>query len=250
MKSKSLLRLNAKDYTGMTFGKLTVVGVTNVQNEANEHGWVVECSCGNFELRRIGRICSAFKAGLSPMCKECLVDNKRKVTTIHGLARNDVFNIFKGMRHRCYNPKCKEYPRYGGSGITIYQPWLDNPIEFINYIGPRPSKLHSVDRINNSIGYYPDNIRWATDRQQSRNHTMLKSNKTGHTGVFYKSVELPSGRITEYYVSFIRDNNGKRISKSFRFEKYSPEIALSMAIDWRMNKVIELNSTCEDKYNV
>lgn len=47
--------------------------------------------------------------------------------------------------------------------------WKDSLEEFINDMGPRPSKQHSVDRIDNTLGYYKENCRWATSKEQMNN---------------------------------------------------------------------------------
>ena len=73
------------------------------------------------------------------------------------------------MKHRCLNPNGTDYHRYGGRGITICEEWIDNFQAFYDYIGDRPSSLHSVDRIDNSGNYEPGNIRWATPTQQANN---------------------------------------------------------------------------------
>jgi hypothetical protein len=36
-------------------------------------------------------------------------------------------------------------------------------------MGPRPSDKHQIDRIDNDIGYYPYNCRWATKEQNTQN---------------------------------------------------------------------------------
>ncbi len=47
--------------------------------------------------------------------------------------------------------------------------WKASYTSFYNDMGARPSKIHSIDRIDNNKGYSPDNCRWATKTQQSRN---------------------------------------------------------------------------------
>jgi len=48
--------------------------------------------------------------------------------------------------------------------------WKDNFEKFFNYIGIRPDKNLSLDRINNDGNYEPGNVRWATDKEQCRNY--------------------------------------------------------------------------------
>ena len=243
------LKSISTDYTGRRYGTLTFIGITNVQDPSGCFGWLVQCDCGNFELRRVGRVVEAHKSGLSPRCKECVVNFKHHFPTTHGLSHNEVYQIFRGIMDRCYNPKSKNYTNYGAIGISVYEPWIKDPSLFVQYMGDRPSSAHSVDRIDNDIGYFPGNLRWATDRQQNRNKRLHSHNKSGVRGVHYKKVVLKLGDVREYYVAFIRDNNAKRVSKLFSINKYGDEYAFKLACEWRLKKVEEINQTSEDKYN-
>ena len=53
--------------------------------------------------------------------------------------------------------------------LGMYEPWIDDPVAFISYIGQPPSSSHTLDRIDNSKGYLPGNIRWATPLEQGSN---------------------------------------------------------------------------------
>jgi hypothetical protein len=72
------------------------------------------------------------------------------------------------MRQRCNNSKNAKYNRYGGRGITICDRWevYEN---FFEDMGMRPSRNHSLDRIDNDGNYEPGNCRWATASEQRRN---------------------------------------------------------------------------------
>jgi len=69
---------------------------------------------------------------------------------------------------RCRNPKCHAYRNYGGRGIRVCDRWLKF-VNFIEDVGLRPSDSHSIDRIDNDGNYEPNNVRWATMKEQCRN---------------------------------------------------------------------------------
>ncbi len=72
------------------------------------------------------------------------------------------------MRDRCENKNNKAYHRYGGRGISVCTRWK----KFKNFyadMGLKPTKKHSLERINNNKGYSKKNCRWATQTEQCRN---------------------------------------------------------------------------------
>ena len=77
--------------------------------------------------------------------------------------------IYRNMIMRCHNPKHRQYPDYGARGIVVCDRWRESFDAFVSDIGPRPSALHSIDRRNNDGPYSPDNVRWATKKEQARN---------------------------------------------------------------------------------
>src|SRR4051812_16425498 len=91
---------------------------------------------------------------------------------IHGRSgKNDLtYRSWMSMRARCNSPSAAEFPRYGGSGITVCARWQSFDA-FLSDLGERPSAQYSLDRINPKKGYEPDNCRWATWKEQRRNQT-------------------------------------------------------------------------------
>lgn len=83
-----------------------------------------------------------------------------------GVTHDLTYSTWVAMHKRCLDPNHEAYKRYGGSGITICHRWLKYE-NFLADMGERPSKEITLDRINSSKGYSPDNCRWATWEQQT-----------------------------------------------------------------------------------
>ena len=55
------------------------------------------------------------------------------MNTKHGKAKTKIYNIYYGMRDRCYNTNRSQYTDYGGRGIVVCQEWLDDFMNFYNW---------------------------------------------------------------------------------------------------------------------
>jgi hypothetical protein len=68
------------------------------------------------------------------------------------------YRAYHDARRRCLNPKCADYPNYGGRGIQFLFASFE---EFFDVLGERPpGKM--LDRINNDGHYEKGNVRWAS----------------------------------------------------------------------------------------
>lgn len=73
------------------------------------------------------------------------------------------------MKQRCFNPKNAGYHLYGGRGISMHPAWVESFDAFAADVGCPPSPSHTLDRVDNMKGYFPDNVRWATPEEQAHN---------------------------------------------------------------------------------
>ena len=84
---------------------------------------------------------------------------------------NPLHSIWSGMKSRCDNPNDSEYANYGGRGITVSDEWSKRGgyKRFAADMGSRPSARHTLDRIDNNLGYSKENCKWSTRKEQGSN---------------------------------------------------------------------------------
>ena len=93
----------------------------------------------------------------------------KETMTTHGMSYSSEYNTWKSMKQRCENPKNTHYKNYGARGIGVCKEWSDSFENFYKDMGNKPTKKHTLERVDNSSGYSPKNCRWATSSEQNRN---------------------------------------------------------------------------------
>ena len=137
----------------------------------------VECSCGKRETIPV-----YYLTRKHPPPKTNCGHLRKSLFTLHP----DMYTIWMMMHTRCYDPKHVAYKHYGGRGIGVCDEWHkrrghEGFKAFIEYMGPRPTPQHSIDRIDNDLGYQPfqsdgvtRQMRWATAKEQRANQRVKR----------------------------------------------------------------------------
>jgi len=154
-----------RDLEGKRFGFLIVVGY------AGKSSWYCRCDCGV--------VCvypSAYLTrGRNTHCGcQSPRGNYGKSMKRHGLSGTPEHSAWSSMIERCKDrrPKVRKY--YLDKGITVCDRWADSVENFLSDMGPKPGPEYSLDRIDGSRGYSPENCRWATLSTQNRNRSISR----------------------------------------------------------------------------
>ncbi len=149
---------------GKRFGMLLVKDVAVEHSAFSSRKFNAVCDCGK-SCTPNGR--NLIK-GYSKSCG-CVRIKHRHCANGAGPHRSSfTYHSWKSVIARCRNKNSLTYKFYGAVGIDVCERWLKFE-NFLTDMGERPSKDYSIDRIDNSLGYFPGNCRWATRSQQCRN---------------------------------------------------------------------------------
>lgn len=165
--------------SGDRFGRLTVLAEAPPDSHRARQ-YECRCDCGNKKTVAASRL----RQGTVRSCGCLARETNQQLGRIIGLAKTNhgecagrrqgkkvsaEYNIWVLMIQRCYTPTNNVYHYYGGRGIQVCDRWRESFSAFLDDMGRKPSPRHSLDRKDNSLGYSPENCRWATRIEQGRN---------------------------------------------------------------------------------
>ena len=171
------------DRTGQVFGKLTVIKQAG-RDKLKKVLWRCRCKCGNETVVVSGSLAT----GNTTSCG-CESGSYK-----HGGTGKGSYNTWRAMIRRCTISTDKDYPRYGGRGISVCPNWM----EYRNFAVDmgEPQGDETLDRIDAYGNYESNNCRWAGFVIQARNTRIRPNSTTGVTGVSKTSNNKFMAKIT------------------------------------------------------
>jgi hypothetical protein len=147
--------------------------------------WNCSCRCGNTVL-----IAS----------RDLLHNGNRKGCGKCDDTNHPLYGVWSGIKSRCLRTDDPNYKNYGGRGITVSKEWLEDFLNFVEDMGPRPA-LHSVERIDNDGNYCKENCKWATADEQAYNQRPRTNKLTDQdlVDIYHANRDLPSKVLADVY---------------------------------------------------
>lgn len=165
---------------GDRYGMLTVLREGEPVGAQKQRAVIVRCDCGTEKQVRLGELRNG--KTVSCGCHRLKILRAGRAPQ-HGESHHNTtveYKTWDGIIQRCTNPKCGIFHRYGGRGISVCHRWLTYE-NFLEDMGRRPDDC-SIERLNNSGDYEPDNCVWADRRvQQNNKRTNLRYTINGTT---------------------------------------------------------------------
>lgn len=174
----AVIHKRLESLVGLQFGYLGYVRPSEQRGDGSRLYAVFACDCG----REIDLPVSRVKAGAR---QHCGCKANRKPNLQHGMRTSREYSCWVSMKNRCLNQDSKDYARWGGRGVSVHPDWVASFEAFFSNVGRRPIGT-TLDRIDNTKGYEPGNVRWATASEQGRNRS--DSWNVEIDGVMYESL--------------------------------------------------------------
>lgn len=195
------------DLTGKRFRRLTVEGAAFAAPGGPRY-WRCRCDCGKIAVVKEEILLHGTQKMCSRMCKlqnpesektpkerkkrkPTVKKRKKRKPTVKGNQHKNyrhggtaegyhsrLYVIWHNMKCRCQNKNHPAYARYGGKGIRVCEEWEKDFAVFQEWaISSGYTDDMTIDRIDNSKGYTPENCQWLTKSEHAKKTNQERKRK-------------------------------------------------------------------------
>jgi hypothetical protein len=172
-----------KDLQGERRGRLTAETYLG-KGKHGKHYWLCRCDCGKVKTLTTSTFNNGYTLSCGCLRVEALRVNRRDPTR-QGLSisQKKLYAIYHSMKDRCYNERNCRYKYYGGRGVTVCEDWLSGVVAFVNWaLTNGYEEGLSIDRLDSSQGYHPNNCEWVSVAENSRRMNESRANEKSLRG--------------------------------------------------------------------
>lgn len=196
--------------TNNRYGRLVVQDKFETRANGKRY-WLCRCDCGNEVWVRSHALSNTRTQTVIRSCGCLKRETTAQLNFKHGMSNTPEFIAWRNMLRRCYDPKDNSFLNYGAMGKKVCSAWQLSFKAFFASMGLRPSKKHSIDRIDNSLHYscgqckecklnnWPMNCAWKTSKEQNNNRRdnrlLTLANKTLTLAQWEEATGIPQSVI-------------------------------------------------------
>jgi len=203
MKKRTISEINSKKPLKSKLTAISFCGYKSYKDGVRLRCIMCRCECGCY--RKI-----IIKSFLTK-ARSCGCESPNYYTK-HGLLKHPLYNVWRGIKKRCYNPTHCGYKRYGAIGVKMCNEWINDFNAFYNWSilnGWRKGLQIDKDIKANELGvppdlYSPERCQFVTAMINSRNrHNSIfitYDNKTMGIREWAEYLSIPYGTIRTRYL--------------------------------------------------
>ncbi len=187
--------------TGKRFGRLVVLSEAEKNNGRVRYKCL--CDCGTEVITESSYLVQGKKKSCGCLRKEVTIARSKARYSETSKRNTKLYHRYHSMYQRCTNPNNPSWHNYGGRGITMCDRWLSSYDNFLADMGEPPTEKHTLERIDNNLGYSPENCMWADRKTQLRNQRrsiiITWNGITRHAKDWCEMYSIPYQRLTKEY---------------------------------------------------